>query len=513
MDSIFLGIDLGTSAVKAIVVDEAGRTVAGVSAGVSSYQSEGSGHEQAAEDVWTSMVAAVRSALAGLDVGRVKAAAFSAAMHGFMAVDGQGRPLMRMMAWADGRSQAEAEALRKESGTESLARTGCPPTALYYPARLRWLKQGQPNIFRQAAKFVSIKDWIIYRLTGRWTMDRSHASSNGLLDIHRLQWDGPTLALAGIGPERLPELVEPDAAVGELLPEAAQQLGLPAGIAIVPGAGDGGLANLGSGAVDPGQAAATIGTSGAMRKVLSAPWVEPEGRLWCYYLAEGRWYAGGAINSGGAVLRWLRDGLLAPVRDQALASGREPYERIIELAQEAGPGAGGLMLLPYLQGERTPYWDPLARGVYFGIAPHHGPAHFARAALEGICYAMAHVHELLAASPGGIGEVRASGGFARSEFWLQLMADVMGQPLARPQVTEGSALGAAILAMKAAGAIATLAAAKDFIAVEKIFDPDRRQTAFHRERFEFFKDLYARLEPEFARWASLAQTPSGLKEK
>jgi gluconokinase len=269
---------------------------------------------------------------------------------------------------------------------------------------------------------------------------------------------------------------------------------------VVAGAGDGGLANLGSGAIDPGQAAATIGTSGAMRVVLDSPWLEPAGRLWCYYLCEGRWFAGGAINNGGIVLRWLRDGLLANVRDHALAAGREPYEAIIELAATVGPGAEGLLFLPYLHGERTPYWDPLARGVLFGLSPHHGPAHLARAGLEGICMCMAHVFEFLQAAPAGVVEIRASGGFARSPFWLQLLADTLGQAVSLPHESEGSAMGAALLALKTAGAIKSLSQARKSAPVQRVFEPDLQAAAFYRERLAFFKDLYPHLQSDFKRW-------------
>jgi gluconokinase len=503
---LFLGIDLGTSAVKALLIDQAGREVAAGHAECKVYQPRPAWQEQDLDEVWQSLQAAVRPAVAQVDPGAIRTLSFSAAMHGLMAADPAGRPLTRMWTWADGRSQEQAESLARELDPRAVfLRTGCPITALYYPARISWLKVHEPEIFRSAARFLSIKDAIVHRLTGRWVADRSHASSNGLLDTRRLEWDAPLLAALGIGPERLPELADSDQPVGELRTEAAEPLGLRPGIPVVPGAGDGGLANLGSGAMAPGQAAATIGTSGAMRKVLSEPWFEPDRRVWCYHLAPGWWYAGGAINNGGSILRWLRDGLLSAERDRALAAGVEPYDRIIALAEQAGPGAEGLIFLPYLHGERTPHWNPRARGVMFGLAPHHGPAHLARAALEGICMCLAQVHELLKVSPGGITEIRASGGFARSAVWVQLLADMLGAPIALPRVRESSALGAAILGMKAAGAIKNLSEAKDLIPIGRTFEPDLTRHAFYQERFEMFKELYRRLEPSFEHWSRLQE--------
>lgn len=304
-------------------------------------------------------------------------------------------------------------------------------------------------------------------------------------------------------------MADSDQPAGELLPEPAKELGLPPGLPVVPGAGDGGLANLGSGAIDPGQAAVTIGTSGAMRKILSEPWLDPAGRLWCYHLAPGRWFAGGAINSGGVLLRWLRDGLLSDERDRALAAGEEPYDRIIALAQAAGPGAQGLLFLPYLYGERTPYWDPRARGVLFGLAPHHSKAHLARATIEGVCMGLALVHDLLRDSPGGISEIRASGGFTRSAAWVQTLADVLGAAIAVPRVRESSAMGAAILGMKAVGAIKSLSQAKDLIPVETNFEPDRARGSFYRERLEMFRELYLRLKESFDRWNIIQEKDRG----
>jgi gluconokinase len=506
LDSLFLGIDLGTTAVKALVADGSGRQASLGGADCRVSQPGPSRQEMAAEEVWESMAAAVSAALRGVDANGIKAIAFSAAMHGMMAVDKNGRPLTRMLTWADGRAREQAETLaRDHDGSAIFNRTGCPPTALYYPAKIKWLKDSDPDAFEKADKFVSIKDFIFHRLSGRWVCDRSHASSNGLLDIRSLEWDRPLLNALGLSADQLPELVDSDSAAGALEKARARELGLNPGIPLVPGAGDGGLANLGAGAVDPGQAACTVGASGAMRKVLSEPWLDPEEKIWCYHLAPGRWYAGGAINSGGIVLRWLRDGLLSETRDRATAEGGEPYRRIIEMAEQVRPGAEGLVFLPYLHGERTPYWNPLARGVLFGLDPRHGKEHLARAALEGVCMAMAHVHELIKDSPGGITEIRATGGFTRSEFWVKLMADVLGQTVSLPAATESSAMGAAILAMKATGAIRDLSEAKQMIPVDRELEPDLKKTKIYSERFELFKDLYEHLESDFEKLGRLTE--------
>ena len=505
-DKLFLAVDFGTSACKALLVDGHGKEMGFASADCKVIQPGPEMQEQDFEQVEQSMVVAVRKALSGLDKNRVCALSFSSAMHGFMAVDAQGKPLLKMMTWADGRAKNQAKEIAEKIGAAEISRkTGCTATALYYPARIKWLRENRPEIFRKAKKFVSIKDAVVHRLTGKWVTDKSHASSNGLLDIHRLGWEEDLLEAIGISPDQLPQLVDSDAVAGELSSLMAKKLGLPSGIPVIAGAGDGGLANLGSGATRPWQAAATIGTTGAVRKIFDRPWTNGKAGLWCYYLASDLWYAGGAINSGGIVLRWLRDGLFSDLRDRALAKGAEPYTRIIQLADTVAPGADGLIFLPYVFGERTPYWNPLAKGVFFGLAPQHNKAHVARAVLEGITMCMAHIFELLENSPAGVKEVRASGGFARSDQWVQLLADMIGKPVKLPKVKENSALGAAILAMKATGAIKSLPESSGLVKVSKTFEPDLRKTRFYQERLEMFKRLYKDLEKDFELWAKMQE--------
>jgi len=496
LTDLYLGVDLGTTAVKALLVSVSGEIVSSASADNPVHGPGPSMQEQDFSEVWASTVLAVRECIKNIDVSRIKAMALSAAMHGMMPLDNDKQPLRRMMTWADGRAFDEAKLLREKAGSDIYKRTGSPATALYFPARALWLRKNEPEIFKKTAWFSSIRDRVIMKLSGRLVTDRSHASSNGLLNIHDLDWDPFALELAGIDPEKLPPLVEPDEPVGGLLPETAKELGLPEGTIIASGAGDGGLANLGSGAIEPGQAAATIGTSGAMRKITREPNIHPEEKSWCYYLGEKRWYSGGAINSGGIILRWLRDGWLSDVKAEAESKGVDPYELIIELAEKAPPGCEGLTFLPYLYGERTPYWNPDARGVIFGLSPSHGREHLSRATLEGICMSMAHVFECI--DDGSIKEIRATGGFTGSRFWLQLLSDVLGLPVAVPEKGEGgSALGAAVMAMKAAGAVESLSAATGIAPVKSVYRPDMKNHDIYRERMKLFKKLYKDLEKNF----------------
>lgn len=496
---MFLGIDIGTTAVKALTVNLQGEVMNSATAEVPSHVPRPGFFEQDAEEAWKALALVIPKVLAGTDPRSLEAAAFSSAMHGLMALHKNGAPLIRQMTWADGRAAAPAVKIRQAHDARAIyRRTGCPVQALYYPAKLAWLREERPEVWAAAAQFCSIKDFIIQRLTGRLIMDRSHASSHGLLDIHSLEWDRPTLDLAGIGPERLPELCSPEAALAGLTP-AARELGLPTGCKIVAGGGDGGLANVGSGAVSPGQVAATIGTSGAMRLVSARPLLDPAERTWCYHLTDGAWYAGGAINSGGIVYRWVRDALFPDLVRHGREHDEEPYETINRLASAVSPGADGLLFLPYLAGERTPWWDPQARGVIFGLRPEHTRNHLARAALEGICMAMHSVHRALVSAAGEIREVRVSGGFIRSHLWLQILADVLGHDLIVPRSQEGSALGAAFLAMRACGKLQGLQAVRDLVPAQSVvnFDPDRHR--FYKDQFALFEELYPKIKDSLER--------------
>ncbi|MFO8056073.1 MAG: gluconokinase [bacterium] len=496
----YLGIDIGTTAVKALAVDESARVLARSEVEVSLLSEGSAGREQDPEELWSAVKKAVKQAAAGVSADPVKAMAFSAAMHGLLALDENKEPLTRQITWADGCAEGEARELRETEDARGIyRRTGCPVQALYYPARLRRLRREKPDVFSRAAFFCSVKELFIHRLTGRFMMDRSMASSLGVLNTHEKEWDQKTLEIAGIGPERFPPLVSPLSRIEGISGKAAEETGLPKDVVVVPGAGDGGLANVGSGATAPGQVAATIGTSGAMRLISKQPIIDPEERTWCYYLADDTWYVGGAINSGGIVFRWVRDSLFPDVVNTSKEHGIEPYEILTREAASTPPGADGLIMLPYLMGERTPYWNPDARGVVFGLNTRHTRAHLARAALEGTCFAMANILRVLEPAAETVSEIRASGGFMRSPLWVRILADVLGYPVSIPETQEGSAMGAALFAMLATGRIESIARINELIPAKESITPDPDNHELYKELYEIFAELYPKVEELYNR--------------
>ena len=489
---LILGVDLGTTACKAIVVDPEGRELSSGSATYPLHTPHPSWAEQDPEEVWEGMVEAVREALSGLDDPQsVRALAFSTAMHGVLAVDKEGIPLTRCLIWADQRSTSQVERIRQQADAHQLyRRTGCPVQPIFLPAKILWLREERPQVVRRAHKYVSIKDVILHRLTGQYLVDRSTASATGLMDTHRLDWDDEILGLVGIVREQLPQLVSPEAVLEGILPQRAEELGLSLEIVIVPGAGDGGLANLGAGAVEAGQVASTIGTSGAVRMVTRRPYLDPKERTWCYLLTEGRWYVGGAIANGGLAYNWFRDRFF---------SHREEvdYEELDAAAEEVGLGAEGLLFLPYLAGERNPHWNPKARGVLFGLSLHHGRRHIARAIMEGVAFCMYDILLALEGAVGGIEEIRATGGFTRSPLWVQILSDVYGHPIATLGTQASSSLGAVFLAMKALGYIEDLAEVRGLVPIQRIYEPDMERHRRYRELHQLFQKLYRDLEEDF----------------
>ena len=338
-----------------------------------------------------------------------------------------------------------------------------------------------------AAHWVGIKDYVLFRLTGVLAVDESTASATGLYGLAARDWDAEALDLVGLGREQLPVLHATTDVVARLGADVATW-GLPAGTPIVAGASDGVLANLGVGAVAPGVAACSIGTSAAIRGVVRAPSVDEQGRVFCYVLVPGRWVVGGATNNGGNVLRWLGRVAGADLSD--------PDAELTELAATVPPGAEGLLMLPYLSGERAPRWAGDLSGAFLGLTQRHTRAHLARAALEGVCLQLALVLEAMQAAGLGLVELRATGGFARSPFWRQLLADVLGTPIGFPASEQGSAIGAALLGHVALGHLGSVDDAAALVRVTEVVDPDDGAARFYR-----------RLLPAFA---STAEAVEGL---
>ena len=504
--SYFVGLDIGTTSTKVRIYAASGAVIG---AGSQDYQlivSRPGWAEQKPDAIFSAFMAAVPAAIsqAQISPGQVGAMGFSAVFHSLIPVDAAGRPLTNMITWADNRSWRQAEQLKNSPAGHALyLRTGTPLHSMSPLTKLIWLRTEAPEIFERAAKFISIKEYVLYQLFGQYLVDHSLASGTGLLDLQRLTWDEEALSLAGIRPDQLSELVPTTHALRGMAPEYAEAMGLAADTPVVIGAGDGVLANLGVGAVGPGQFNVTIGTSSSVRTVIPAPKTDPHGRTYCYALTENHWVAGTPSNSGGMMLRWFHDKFDFSEWSRRERRQSDSYEAMIEAAMEIPAGAAGLIFLPFLSGERAPVWSADARGVFFGIGLQHGRAHFTRAVIEGILLSVYNIHLPLYDLVGPTGEARISGGFTQSAAVQQLMADIFGYELLVPDVSEASAFGAALLAMHTTGALAGLSDSRQLIQIIARRQPNPQLTPLYRELFQLFQKLYENLRDEFAVLAQL----------
>ena len=494
--SYLLGIDVGTSSVKAaIVVAESARVVAAAGREVAIHTPRPGWAEQDPTDWFEAAVGAAREAIAAAGTGghAVHGVGFSGQMHGTVCLDAAGRQVRPAIIWADTRSGPQATALLADLDPADLAEHAPgPPVAGFMGPTLRWLREHEPETTARTATVLLPKDYVRMRFTGEATTEVSDAASTWLLDIARGEWSGWLAERCTVEPGWLPPVLGSAEAAGGLRAEVAAALGVRPGIPIAAGCADQPAQALGHGLLDPGTDSVTIGTGGQVFHPLAAPHVDPGLRMHTFnHAVPGRWYALAAILSAGLSLRWLRDLL-------GMKGLADAYARLSALAEGVPPGAEGLIFLPYLAGERTPHMDPSASGVFLGLRLHHGPAHLARAVMEGVTMALA---ECLALASGmGDGEVRqvvASGGATNSAVWRQIQANVYGVPLAISAGEEHASLGAALLGGVAAGVYESVEAACARLPrpTDRV-EPDPAAVAFYAAHREQFRALYGKLRED-----------------
>lgn len=493
---IVIGVDMGTTATKAVAYSVAGEQLASASQGYPLEEPHPGHAVQDPELILGAVYQTVREVVAEIGAARIAGLSFSAAMHSLMALDAQLEPITPVVTWADTRASAQAERIRASaSGLELHRRTGTPVHPMSPLPKLVWFREQEPRIRQEAAIWANAKDWVLLRLCGALVTDHSLGSSSGLMDIHRLAWDEEALSLAGIRAEQLPELVPTTTVLDGLTEEGSAATGLPLSTRVVVGAGDGPLANLGVGAVRPGVAACSIGTSGALRVAVDRPVVDPRGGVFCYALTEDRWVIGGAINNGGVTLDWVRN---------EIADTTTPIEELLDRAGEVPVGSGGLLMLPYLLSERAPHWSSIARGAYIGLTRAHTREHMVRAAVEGVALQLALVLQSMRAAGLEIDEIRATGGVIKHPLWQQTIADAFGAPIGLLAEQEGSGFGAALLGMQALGLIDSIDVAAGLQPVEHTVRPRPAEAAVYRSLLPVFDEIYDALLPTFHRLRRLS---------
>ena len=462
-----LSVDIGTSGVKAIIFDRAGRMVSSARRSYPMLTPAPDWAEQDPDVVLAAVLDVMGEAYRNRPGGRpVAAVSFSSQWYSIMPIGPDGRPKSRYLTWSDRRAASVADRLRSSSTAAELYRaTGCPLDAIYPLSKIAWFREQGTT----AARYISIKEYVFHHLFGEYAVDWGLAAATGLLDIRKAVWNDTALAAAGISAAQLSPLVPPRTTWTQWTTDALARTGIPQGTPCVFGGGDGALASVGVGALGKGVAAVNVGTSAAARALVTEPFSDPGRRLWTYLVDEGWWVVGGIVSSGAVVSDWF-------ARILGSAAGSESAAELNTLVEAVPAGAEGLLFLPYLSGEQCPVWDPRTTGAFFGLTHGHGRGHFARAVYEGITMSIARIVDALSEAFAPVHEVRVTGGLAGSPAWLRIAADMFGARVHVPETVEGSARGAAVLAWAALGMADDLTAAAALENSTATVEPD---TATH----------------------------------
>ena len=491
-EKYFIGIDIGTGSTKAVGINLKGAMMATSQVYYSAEDLHDGYSEQDPEMIWEAFKKCVVQLIEKIKYPPVSIS-FSSAMHGLIAVNEQKKPISNLITWADTRSEKIAEQIRKSKEAKSIYRvTGTPIHAMTPLCKIIWLRKNKPAIFKKSHKFISIKEFIWFRLFGVYEIDYSIASATGLFDIKKLQWNKASLKLCGITTAHLSDPKPTNFIRKNVDNSVLKSLPLPSGISFCIGASDGCLANLGSYAMDQGSAALTIGTSGAVRIANPKPVYNYAEMTFNYLLDDKTFICGGPANNGGNIVQWLFESFLKIEKPS-----HEDYDELFRRIDAIDAGSKGLLFLPYLYGERAPVWDGRASGVFMGIKPSHTQDYFLRATLEGICYSMNEVVQIVEKSTQKIDKLIVSGGLIRSKIWMQILSDITGKKLYVIETQDSSAVGAALLNMKTMKMIKSYSSLKP--AVSQIVKPDLKNHKRHEANFAVFKTLYPALKDSMHR--------------
>ncbi len=500
----FLGIDLGTSAVKALLIDDNGALLASASVEYPLYTPRAQWSEQDPADWWSGTAQAIQAVLAkgGISGAAVRAIGLSGQMHGLTLLDKTGQVLRPAMLWNDQRTGAQVQQMIDAVGRDNVTAVMTNlPSPSYTAPKLLWVREHEPAIYEKAAVVLLPKDYIRYRLSGVYAQEVTDATGVALFDVPARTWSSTLLSKLGIDRGLFPRTEESGVVTAQVSASAASETGLAAGTPIIGGAGDVAAAGLGAGAVREGTVMCIIGTSGVMFASIDRFKTPPPGLETFCHAAPGKWHYMGVMLSGGGSLRWHRDTIA--LGDPSIAKKREDltgdvYDALLANAAQTAPGADGLIFLPYLSGERTPHQNPDARAAFFGMTLAHTPAHFTRAVIEGVAFGLKDMLELMRSGGLNVDNVRVTGGAAKSAFWRQTLADVLNANIQIMNITEGGAFGVALLAGVAAGRWDDIAqACDDVLKPLSTTEPNPAHRALYDDAFTKYRALYPALKPLF----------------
>lgn len=494
----FIGVDLGTTSIKGLMYDAVGQCRAQASQKCFLRQTAAGAATEDPMKILNSTKKVLQKLLQKADELHLKpiSLSFSSANQSLLALNDQFQPLTALLTWADTRPAQVTAALQVDPQAQNLYQhTGTPLHPMSLLGKICWLRQEHLQLFEQARYFCGIKEFVIYQLFAAWQMDISTASCTGLFDIRRQCWDPTALKLAGITEQQLPPIVDSQSIFHSHPTSWTKSINWQLDISIIQGPFDGAAANLGVGANRSSDLALTIGTSAAIRTISNRPVFDPQQSLFCYAVTKNQWLLGGPVNSGGIILQWLLEKFFSTEAAAAKQAGRDPIEQLLNIIQTAPAGSNGLLFFPYLTGERAPLWNPAARGCFYGLNPTHAKNDLARAVIEGIGYNLRLVLQAVSQLNGRPQRIIAAGGFARSEFWCQLLADIFNLPIIVPRQIEASCLGAIILSLQALNIQLDL---NPLQSKSRSYQPNPQNVQIYQELFAIYTDLLPALDQNFA---------------
>ena len=508
MPNYIIAHDLGTTGNKATLYDREGQLVGAAFHAYDTEYAHTGWAEQNPQDWWRAVCQSTRQLLAetGAPKDDIACITFSGQMMGAVALDKRGLPLRNAIIWADQRALPQERHIGERVSFDDMYRiSGHRLSASYSLAKILWLRDNQPEIYRAAHKFVHAKDAIVARLTGEFVTDPSDASSMNLYDLRRGEWSGQILDAVELDAEKLPQIRDSIEVVGAVKAEVADEVGVAAGTPVVIGGGDGACAAAGAGVVREGSAYNYVGSSSWIAISTPAPIYDPDHRTFTFgHVIPGMFMPTGTMQAAGASYQWTRDHLAAFEREAAAQLGISVYELMNLQADSTPPGAEGLFFLPYLLGERSPRWNPHARGAFIGLTIRHSRAHMLRAVLEGVTLNLRVILDAFRAQGTQIDAMRLIGGGASGRVWNQIMADIYGMPVQRLAILEeATSMGAALAGGVGVGLYSGFEMSQQMNPIVDTIAPNAQNHARYQAMLPIFDRLYAALEPLYADIAAL----------
>lgn len=491
----FLGLDISTTSSKALLIDHNGKVLGTASTPHDLSSPKPLWSEQDPEQWWVAAAQSIRNVLSQTEIptSSIEAIGLTGQMHGLVLLDEDGNVLRPAILWNDQRCQSQCDEIHRRIGRDRFIQiSGNVALPGFTAPKILWVAENEPEVYARVHHILLPKDFIRYKLTGNFAMDKADGSGTVLFDLKARNWSDEVLEELGIPSEWMPVTFEGTEVTGYVSKTAAEMTGLKQGIPVAAGGGDQEAGAVGVGAVEPGVIGLTVGTSGVIFAATSEPLVEPEGRLHAFcHAAPGLWHFMGVMLSAAGSLQWYRDALAPHLS----------FDELLREAADVPAGSEGLIFLPYLSGERTPYPDPLARGVLHGLTLRHTRGHMTRAILEGVAFGLKDIFNLIRGSGlEQIKQARLSGGGTKSALWCQIIADILESELMTFNTTEGGAFGAALLAGVGQGAWRDVGTAcRETIQLTRKIDPDPAAFEVYRQRYQVYQELYPLLKGTYAK--------------